>query len=234
MRTITILSIAILLSCRREVPPASISASATPAVASRCMPNETTLCPIDEGDRDASFASYRRQLRAAVKRRDANALLELVDPAIRTSFGAGGGRDAFRKLLSDQESGARVWQEISDAIALGGTFRGVGPERMFWAPYVYSAWPEKLDAFTHMAVVRNDAPLRRSPAANAPVMRMLDWAIVELIAAGSKDPAWRHVRTADGASGWIRAADLRSPIAYRAGFRQAKGAWKMSAFVSGD
>lgn len=172
-------------------PPAT-STNPAPDHAHRCTTADTTLCPVDEGERDSSFAAYRRQFGSAVAQRNAGELLELTDPKIGTSFGEDGGRAAFQKSLSDPQSGERIWKELSEVIALGGTFRGDGPERMFWAPYVYSTWPDSLKPFTHLAAVRSGVPLRERPSAAERVLRSLDWAIVELIPGDARGAAWRH------------------------------------------
>src|SRR5215208_1023392 len=54
------------------------------------------LLPADEAARDPGLFSFHAQLQAAVARRDSDALLAMVDPRIRTSFGDSGGIEAFR------------------------------------------------------------------------------------------------------------------------------------------
>jgi len=212
-----------------QAPPAAPQTTATTATtatataAPPCATSEQTLCPVDEGAADPTFAKYREALRAAIASRNEKELLALADPKIRTSFGG----DQGLKL-----SDSKIWDELARAIALGGAFRGEGADRMFWAPYVYSSWPESIDAFTHVAAVRDDVPLREQPAADAAVVDTLRWTIVELIPSDSA--SWRHVRTPGGKTGWVEAAGVRSPIGYRAGFRQVDGQWKMNAFVAGD
>jgi hypothetical protein len=197
----------------------------------QCVPGKDVLCPIDEGAHDPSFATYRQQLIAAIDKRNAAELLPLADDHIRTTFGGGGDRAAFERQLQKSES--PLWNELSQAVRLGGSFKGpAGTDRSFWAPYVYANWPEEIDAFTHVAAIRADVALRDHPSADGEVLRSLDWSILEVI--DSKDPAWRHVRTSDKTSGWVSASDVRSPIGYRAGFNQIAGQWKMTAFVAGD
>ena len=106
---------------------------------------------------------------------------------------------------------------------------------MFWAPYVYSRWPEEFDAFEHAAVTRASAPLHEQAGEQAPEVARLDWAVVRLVdSPNSATDAWRQVRVRDGKTGWVRGEDLRSPIEYRAGFRKIAGEWKMSIFLAGD
>jgi hypothetical protein len=216
-----LLLIPLLVACGRPSteepkPVARKEAPAPPPAPPQCTPAPDRLCPVDEGTRDPSFAAYRQRLIAALETKNKAALLDLMDPHMRTSFGADNGR---REL---------DWDEVLKAVRMGGSFR----EGSFWAPYVYSAWPDEVDAFTHAAATRAGVPLRSEPSESASVVRTLDWAIVELV--DSKDPAWRHVRTKDGTTGWAKAEDVRRPIGYRAGFNKTGSDWKMTAFVEGD
>jgi len=42
------------------------------------------------------------------------------------------------------------------------------------------------------------------------------------------------VKTSGGVEGWVAAADVYSPIGYRAGFSNRTGEWKLEALVAGD
>jgi hypothetical protein len=173
---------------------------------------------------------------AAVNAKDEAALLALVDPKIRTTFGAGGGTQDFRKSWRMSSPDSPLWSELAQILNHGGSFRGEGADRSFWAPYVYSDWPESADAFESVAAIRAGVPIRQRPDAAAPEVATVDWAILDLIPEKTHDPeaAWRHVRTKDGKEGWARSADVRSPIDYRAGFTKRSGTWKMDALVAGD
>lgn len=180
------------------------------------------LAFVDEASNDPSFAEYRTQLLAAVRARDKDKLLSLSDPNIRTSFGGDGGADDLEKRLSED-----FWNELETVLTLGGNFR----EGMFWAPYVYSAWPESHDAFETFAVIADDVPLRESADTNAPVIATLSR---NLVASRVGEGAWQKVTLADGRSGFVEAKFLRSPVDYRAGFSKGANGWRMTAFVAGD
>ena len=211
----------VIASCNRDVveektaplapPPVAVKEAAPPAV------NGPKLQPVDEAGRDPSFLAYRTQLFDAVRRRDVEAIVKEIDPNIRTSFGDGGGAAELRKTLERPE----IWGELEQILTHGGTFQ----EGSFWAPYVYSAWPEKYDAFTWVAVVAKDVPLRESP--NGRTIATLAYDLVERV-----DET--HVKTADGRTGYVDPKFLRSPIGYRAGFNKTKDRWRMTALVAGD
>ena len=159
----------------------------------------------------------RRQLLDAVRRRDREALFSMTAPEIRTSFGAG----------SDREDLLERWDELEWVLTRGGTFRN----GMFWAPYVYSTWPESRDAFQYLAVVGDDVPLRAEPREDARDIARLSYNLVKRVAERDR---WIEIETDDGTRGWLPEGSLRSPIGYRAGFDRPNGEWKLVAFVAGD
>jgi len=179
----------------------------------RSLALQAKLLPVDEASRDPTFVAYRAQLLAAVRRRDSAAVLAATDPNIRTGFGDEGG---IKDLKLDT-----LWSELEQILTLGGTFRS----GMFWAPYVYSAWPESHDAFQHVAVIAANVPLRETPAGRT--IATLAYDILRRL------PDQR-VETMDGRKGWIESRFVRSPIDYRAGFTKRGGEWKMTALVAGD
>lgn len=204
------------------VPPPP--ASAAPAVTGPKLPF------VDEGSRDADFAAYRELLLTAVRAGDVKAIVALADPKVRTSFGDGGGSAALGKTLARPE----VLAELEQILTLGGTFRGEGADASFWAPYVYSSYPDAHDAFTTVAVIADDVPLRETADANAPAIATLSRDIVERVSQGPAEGAWQKVKTADGKTGYVETKSVRSPIDYRAGFNKSAQGWRMTAFVAGD
>lgn len=188
------------------------------------------LRPVDEGKDDASFAAFRERILAAVRKHDAAAVIAASDPAIRTSFGGGGGAKDLQRLLERPE----IWSELETILSLGGKFAGEGADRTFWAPYVYSAWPDGQDAFTALAVISDDTALRELAEGSSRVRATLSYDIVERLGQPVAGAKWISVKTADGRTGFVDASTVRSPIAYRAGFVRRGGPWKMNALVAGD
>ncbi|HYO75449.1 MAG TPA: hypothetical protein VE010_03215 [Thermoanaerobaculia bacterium] len=212
-------------SPQRESPQTVTPPPAPPAAATTSAPavEGPKLMPVDEGSSDPSFVAYRNQLLEAVRGRNAEALVVLVDPKIRTSFGDGGGADEFRKSL--QKEG--MWENLDTALSRGGKF--LDPEkRAFWAPYVYSAWPDDRDGFQSFAVIGENVPLRQSKDPASPVIATLSYDIVE------RTEVEGQIKTADGKTGFVEPKLLWSPVGYRAGFNRTNGQWRMNAFVAGD
>jgi hypothetical protein len=225
----------LLMACRETTtstpaPPPSVAETAPRAAeppqqpqSPACVPAERRLCPVDEGTRDASFVAFRNELLDAIAKNDEERLLQHVDPKIRMSFGTEGGTEAFKQRWRETE--------LEKILRLGGTFR---EGDNFWAPYVYSAWPESIDVFEHLAAIRAGVPLRKTASADAETVTTVDWAILELIPEPNAPRDWFHLKTADGKEGWVHAADVHSPVGYRAGFSKRSGQWKLEALVAGD
>jgi hypothetical protein len=190
------------------------------------------LTPVDEATSDPSLVAFRDELLAAVRKRDADAVVALADPKIRTSFGGGGGAADFKRNLAQKS----VWEDFELLLTQGGTFVGEGPGRSFWAPYVYSAWPDAHDAFASLAVTGENVPLYEKADKSSPVIATLSYDIVQRAGDVGRDVGeWQNVKTADGHTGWVEARSVRSPVGYRAGFLKNKdGKWQINALVAGD
>lgn len=217
------------------LPPAATAEKApVPDPTPPCVPAPRRLCPVDEGTSDPSFASFRDAMRTAIANKDANALLAMVDPKIRTTFGAGGGLEDFKTAWKLESKESRLWRELDQILSMGGTLGGEEAPPSFWAPYIYSAWPETIDAFSYVAATRAGVPVRERADDSAAEVASLDWEIVERIDSARENETWVHIRTEKGIEGFVASSDVRSPVGYRAGFSRRSGEWKMDALVAGD
>jgi hypothetical protein len=185
------------------------------------------LLPVDEALSQAEFFQYRVQLRAAVDRRDVQAVLEAVDPDIRLGFDASGGREALRTRFVDRSA---LWEELRVVLALGGSFSSPSS---FAAPYVYSTWPDQLDSFECAAITGRNVRLRSAPRLDGPIIASLSYSMVRVID-DTEGRVWVHVQLGDGRTGYMWHAYVRRPIDYRALFNLIDGRWRMTAFVAGD
>lgn len=190
------------------------------------------LKPVDEARLHPDFLRFRNQLKDIARRRDERALMQIVDPDIRISFGDNNGIDNFRKLVRGQfgQPAAKFWSDFARMLDLGGTLRE--DRHGFVAPYIYSAWPNHYDSFECSAVVGANVRVRDQPRADARIVATVSYAIVRLHP--SPDLAWTAVELVDGRKGYIAARYVYGPTGWRAFFDDESGRWRMSLFIAGD
>ena len=233
--------LAILFGCGpREDEPATADAPAPSAERSVTLlavdRGAPKLLPVDEAD--PSFRSFRDTLLDALARKDTTALLAAVAPDIRTSFGADGGIEDFRSMWALDDPRSRVWSELARVLGMGGAFLS---DSAFAAPYVYAIWPDSLDAFEYVAVTSPAAVVRTAPSASADTLGTAshsllpyeDWRGVPESPV-EPDTSWAGILLPDGRTGWLHAADVHSPVGWRAIFEMRDGRWRMAAFIAGD
>ncbi|MEO8096370.1 MAG: SH3 domain-containing protein [Acidobacteriota bacterium] len=183
---------------------------------------------VDESARDPRFAMFLNRFKLAVLRKDAAALLPLISPDVKNSFGGNDGLAEFRTLWKPEEETSDLWPLLSRLLERGGTWQGPG----YCVPYVCGKFPDDLDAFEYGVVAASGVWLRKAPNPKAPGIRQLSYEIVKLSDPGE---AWSRVVTLDGKSGYVAARYLFSPVGYRAFFQpDAKGVWQMAMLLQGD
>lgn len=190
------------------------------------------LLPADDGAKDPSWFLFRARLLDTVQRRDTTALLAVVDPAIRTGFGAEGGAGHFRVQWKLGHADSPLWHELGTILALGGKLEG----SRFSAPYPFSHFPGDLDGFEHAAVVAENLRVRAAPDSTAAVIGRLSFDIVRLVNedGGGADRPWRRIRLGDGRTGYVHGGFLRGPTDWRAIFARGPAGWRLEALVAGD
>lgn len=190
----------------------------------------TRLPPIDECAADAGFVAFRKTLSAAVDKHDVKALMALVDDHVQIDFGGGAGKNDFRKAWGLSEPGeSAVWREIKEAFRLGCTMQGGA----YMSPSLGAQLDADADPYDTYLAVKSGAELRSEPGGRGEVLRRLDWDVMTFVP-GSDDTDFIRVKLSDGQIGFVRLADVRSPIGYRLQMQKIDGAWRITAFVQGD
>lgn len=202
---------------------------------------ERQLLPIDEAGKDASFKAFRDKLISAVQKKDAKYLLSVMDPNIKNGFGDSNGIANFKKHWKIDSPNSEMWEELLFVLTHGGAFQTEGKNKTFTAPYVYSNFPENLDAFEYSAITDKNVNLRATPFTSAPSVATLSYNIVKVDYEGSvknksntEKYAWLKVETMDGKTGFVPEKFIRSSADYRAAFEKKRGLWKMTFFLAGD
>lgn len=187
-----------------------------------------TLLPKDESGRDAQFAAFFAQFRETVEKRDTAALLRVVSPNIKNSFGGNDGVAEFREMWEIEKPGSKVWPVLDRLLRLGGAWFD---PNLYCAPYLFQKFPNDLDAFDHQVVAGTGVRLRERPSLTAPVLDQLSFEIVRVIEMGEE---WTQVRTLGGNRGFISSQYLYSPVGYRACFQESGAEWTMTLLIAGD
>lgn len=212
----------------------ALCAALAPAAAQPKQSHE--LLPRDEAGRDPALVQLRKEVLAIIAKRDATALSRYLHPALRTSFGQdqeADGRAVLAERLSPKDAGSgERWEALRKLLLLGGTF--VTPTQ-FCAPYVYTRFPESLDAFEYVAVIADPAPLRTQPSDRAPIAARLHYDLLRRPLGAETGSGWVRVeRLLDKRAGYVKASQIRSPIDYRACFEKTGASWQLTLFIAGD
>ena len=187
--------------------------------------------PVDEAGSRPDFFSFRAQLQRAIARHDTAALLAIVHPQIKNSFGDNDGIDEFRTMWNIGAADSEIWGLLGTVLGLGGSFH---EDNTFVAPYVFSRWPGRIDPFDHVAVIGSDVRVRSQPNADAPVIAAMSFTILPVARSDVEVEGWTAVRVEGKRSGYIVSQFVRSPIDYRAIFRYESRQWKLVTLVAGD
>ncbi len=190
------------------------------------------LLPVDDAASRPDFFTFRAQLLTAIARHDVADLMAVVHVNIKCDFGGGEGKGFFEEFWKPSAADSRVWAELAAVLALGGTFSADGT---FVAPYVFSRWPEGVDAFEHVAIVGAGVRIHSAPRADAESTHASSFEILPLArqSAGVPD-GWTAVTVPPATIGYIATRLVRSPIGYRASFSKQDGRWQMRLFIAGD
>ncbi|MBI2875122.1 MAG: SH3 domain-containing protein [Firmicutes bacterium] len=206
--------------------------------------------PANESALDPSFSEYYKSVREKVNRRDTAGLLALLHPDIKNSFGGDDGIAAFQSLwkLDADPAASPVWPLLADMLRLGGTFTRQD-RTAFAAPYVYTRFPETMDAFQHAVVIGSDVNVRATPSLDGEIIGRVSHLVVRYLHAGEdqapsmeytveidgRSYPWIRIGLPTGKAGYVAGKYIWTPVGYRAGFEKLNtGQWKMTFLLAGD
>jgi hypothetical protein len=192
---------------------------------------QETLLPVDEAGMQPEFSSFRARLMAAIEARDASAVLAIVHPGIRNSFGGDEGIEHFKATWKLESSNSPLWNELGAVLRLGGTF---DPEGRFIAPYVFSCWPANVHPFENVALVGTNVRVRQGPGSHRATIGSLSYAVLTKAAEKAEHEGWIAVRLPDGKEGYVSSRYARGPVDFRAVFERIDNRWQLISFLAGD
>lgn len=204
---------------------------ATPALAGR-----QSFPPRDEALRDPSLVAFRDALRAAVARRDTEALAAAACPDLMLSDDGAGGPEELRQFLTLEqgEPAADVearWQALARTLAAPGYFDDDGE---FWMPFHWRIHlPARIEPAWSYFTNGENVNLRAAPDREAPVVTRVSFEVV-LAAELDSENDYRAVILTDGTRGYLHRDYLVQMSGYRAAFAVSPdGTWQLCTFTSG-
>jgi len=212
------------------------------AAGRKAEPQERTLPPRDDGEKDPSFAAFRKKLISAIEKKDLKYLEQICDPDINYSFGGGGGFKEMIKFWNLNEPDSGFWDKFQSVISRGGVLSEMEGTTYFTAPYYFDLFPEDLDPTEYDVIVSKDVSLRASPDAASKEVAKLSYNFVKIdydksVPVGDPDDfkySWLKVTTLGGKSGYVESEYVDGSFGYRAVFVKNGSEWRMTAFVEGD
>jgi hypothetical protein len=185
--------------------------------------------PTDEAPRDPSLVAFRTHLLQAAEHRDTVALLGVLDPTVRSSFGGDVGIEDFKAFWKLDEPNSRVWAVLRDVLSHGGGFMQDG---QFCAPYTFAKWPQGAELYDG-ALIAQDVPIYSRRDSDSPVLTRRSYEVVSILGAEA-EPTWYMVLTHDGVEGFVEARSLRSGADWRACCHKTASGWRLTALIAGD
>lgn len=223
---------------RAEEKVAVTDKGAAPATAPAATPVAAggILAPQDECVKDTAFVAYRGKLAAAVKAKSFDQLKPLLNSAIKLDFGGGAGLENFAARLAKAPNGdvggRPQWDELAEILTLGCALGSDGTSASM--PYAFERIGDR-DAFQTMFPRRSGITLFKSNDGKSDAVRTLGWDVLTITAPADGKAEYVAVKLDDGTAGFVRRADARSAVDYRALFnKDESGNWLMTAFVAGD
>lgn len=195
-----------------------------------------TLEPVDESAKDPQLAALIATLVKACDEKDFAPFEAALSPDAIASFGGDAGPQGFKDAYGLPDPNSPFWAEFKAAVTMGGVFMD---ETTYGAPYAYAAWPEDLDSFEYVVAIGPKTALYDKPADGAKEIADVTHMFLEVI---QKEPdttpeGWVHVKpagTKGAKAGYVKYAEIRSPLNYRAVFQKTENRWWLGAFVAGD
>ena len=212
-----------------------------------------TFAPRDEAYQDASLNAFVAKLLEAIDKRDQSFLYSVINIDVAGERGVAGGVEDFKQEWNADKDSSMMWPLMKRAIELGGVFlhdtNDLTGRYQFVFPYVYDLPLDIEDDYYSIGVITGkNVNLREGPGTTAPIKSKLSYDVIWYLetndqngvtTSGSNsfgEPEWYKIATYDRQQqGWVNWKYVYSPMSYRLFlFKNAKGAWNISAFLAGD
>jgi hypothetical protein len=212
-----------------------------------------TFPPRDEAYLDASLNTFVKQLLDAIDKRDQSFLYSVINIDVSGERGVAGGVEDFKQEWNVEKDSSMMWPFMKRAIEMGGVFlhdtNDLTGRYQFVFPYIYDLPLDIEDDYYSIGVITGkNVNLREGPATTAPIKSKLTYDVIWYLETNDQngqttsgtnpfeEPEWYLIATYDRQKqGWVNWKYVYSPMGYRLFlFKNAKGAWNISAFLAGD
>lgn len=201
--------------------------------------------PINESKQNPELRKFLNNLLTVIKNKDVEGLKPFLDESISVSLDGGRGWDAFLEIweLDLKPKKSLVWQELKNAITLGGMFDKQN-SNFYVTPYLFTTFD--YNPYDYAAIIGKKVNIRDKPSTKGKVVTQLNYDVVKVLEdygvfslfqekIGAETHYWFHIQMADGQTGYVWGKFCRSPIDIRATFAQVRDeGWKMMSFLAGD
>ena len=210
------------------------------------------FAPRDETYLDASLNAFVKNLLAAIDSRDQHFLFDALEIDVAGERGVASADEDFKHEWNVDQDSSMIWPLMKRAIQMGGVFlhdtNDLTGKYQFVFPYVYDLPLDIEDDYYAIGVVTGkNVNLRDKPDTAGPIKSKLTYDVIWFLdgeqygvtKSGTNpygEAEWYLVETYDRQQrGWVNWRYVYSPMSYRMFlFKNAKGAWKISAFMAGD
>jgi len=198
---------------------------------------ERKLEPVDEAERDLSWAHFKNRLLDAVVKRDRKFVLSILDRNVRVGVDGVHGIPEFTKQWHLDAEDSPLWRDLPSALFLGAAYlKREGRPRELCAPYLLGQWPRNMDPHAYGAIISKEALVKAEPSIGShtiatlshDIVSVADWEVADQD--GSYPQKWVKIRLR-GAEGFVPEEQIRSPIEQVACFVKTENGWRMTAFA---
>ena len=211
-----------------------------------------TYPPVNEVSKDPLMEKFVNHLKQVIDRKDKAAFISLLDLDVEGRVDADYGIKDFSETWRLDDTSTTMWSYVSRVINMGGAFTHDTSDEsgkyQFVFPYTYNLNLNIDDDYDNLGVITgNNVNLRKSPDAKSAIVKVLSFDVIwfrsdksdNFMISGKNDigdPEWYMIETYDKShKGWVNwnyVYSLMGPRLFV--FKNAKGLWKISAFLSGD
>lgn len=226
-------------ACNRSDPPAEqLKRAAEDIVAKEtgaAVPQQSTgpYAPRNECAAAPGASEFLADLRRAVEKRDAAALVANAAEDVKLDFGGGAGVAEFRKRL-EAEDGS-LWRSLDELMTLGCASDG---NATLTLPWVFAQDTITIEGTEAMIVTGQNMPLLKAAGEGAPEIARISWDVVRFLPDMNGPQDFARVEWTDAESqkieGFIARKNLRSLIDYRLEAAKRNDRWRIVSFVAGD